>query len=115
METIIIPKEALVRLKTAISSDAVVATNVSLNDVIVKKSAQYKFNMELGSGADLDHNSLSIVSSFFVSGNIKQVINTTQVTYTVLFSDEIHEMTVEKQKITDTFFIAYAYVKLVKS
>lgn len=116
METIRIPEGAQVKLQVAISSDAVVATNVSLNDIIVKKSAQYKFNMELGVANELDNNGLSIVSSFFVStGNINQIINATQAIFTVLFNDESHTIAVQKQKMSNTFFIVYAYVELSKS
>lgn len=116
METISIPEGAQVKLQVAISSEAIVGTNVSLNDVIIRQSKQYKFNMELGTISELNNNGLSIVSSFFVTtGNINQIINNTLATYTISHDNQSHEITVTKQKITNTFFIVYAYVKLTKS
>ncbi|HRB70981.1 hypothetical protein [Flavobacterium sp. WV_118_3] len=117
MKTIRIPEGAQVKLQAVISSDAIVATNISLNDVIVRQSKLYKFSIDLGDISTLDNKEMSIVSSFFVpaGSNITPIFNTTQVAYTLLYNDERFEMTVEKQKITASFFIAYAYIKIVKS
>lgn len=116
METVNIPEGVQVKLSVVISSDAIVATNVSLNDIIVKKSAQYKLNMELGVSNELNNKGMSVVSSFFVStGNIDQILNATHAAFTVSFNDESHSIAVQKQKISNTFFIVYAYVKFSKS
>lgn len=116
METVSIPEGAQAKLQIAISSEAIVGTNVSLNDVIIRQSKQYKFNMELQPITELDNSGMSIVSSFFVTtGNINQILNNTLASYTISYDDQSHEIKVAKQKITDTFFIVYAYVKLIKS
>ena len=116
METVSITEGSQAKLQIAISSEAIVGTNVSLNDVIIRQSKQYKFNMELQPIAELDNSGMSIVSSFFVTtGNINHILNNTIATFTISYDDQSHEIKVTKQKITATFFIVYAYVKLIKS
>ncbi|GEM_PF-1275465 len=117
MKTISIPEGAQVKLQAVISSDAIGVTNINLNDVLFKQRKQNKFNIDLGDISILDNKEMSIVTTFFnpTSGAITPIFNTTQVAYTLLYNDERFEMTVEKQKITSSFFIAYAYIKLIKS
>ncbi|MCD0470798.1 hypothetical protein [Flavobacterium sp. JAS] len=113
MDTLNIPENTVVKLQVNISSDAVVATNVSINDVIVKKSTQYKFTTDLGTVSLLTHKGLSVVSSFFVStGNIDAIMNVTQVSNSLLYDNQKVELQVYKQKITQNFFIVYSSVNL---
>lgn len=114
MDTLNIPENAEVKLQTNISSDAIVATNVSINDVIVKKSTQYKFTTDLGPVSLLTHKGLSVVSSFFVStGNLDSIMNVTQVNSILLYDSQKIELQVYKQKITQNFFIVYSSVNLI--
>lgn len=117
MKTISIPEGASVKLQASISSDANVGTNISLNDVIARQSKLYKFSIDLGDSSALNNKEMSIVSSFFIpaGSTIDPIFNTTQVTYTISFNNETFPLTVEKQKITGSFFIAYAYIKFIKS
>lgn len=116
MKTIAISKSKSIQLFVKISSDAVVGSNVSINDLVVKKSAQYNFKKDLGNIDDLNNKVLSVVSNFFVStGNIDSIMKTTNVTYTLKVSDnESHKFICKKVKINEVLFMAYWVIKLIK-
>ncbi len=113
MKTIKIKKDSLVKLYVKISSDAIVGSNVSLDDVVIKKSIQYSFNIGL---ENVNDKILSVVSNFFVStGNIDAIMNNTNVTYTIKSDDIPKEFNGEKIKINDNLFMVYFVIKLIKN
>ncbi len=60
MEKIKISKDNTVKLFVKISSDAITGSNISIDDVIVKKSVQSSFNTDLGNINDLNNKTLSV-------------------------------------------------------
>ncbi len=113
MEEVILGKNKDVKLVVKISSDAMVGSNVSLNDTKVRNSGLYNFNSNLGNSKELDSKILSIVSNFFVSdGNIKMILKNTSVTYVLKFGEETKEFTCKKVKINAHLFMAYFVIKL---
>ncbi len=115
MDTIEIKSGESVKLNVKISSDANAGSNVSLNDSVIKKSITNNFNVELGKIEQLDDNTLSVVSNFFVlGGNIDAVIETTHVVNTFSSETSTIEINSEKVKISSVLFMAYIVVKLKK-
>lgn len=113
MKTLNIPQNAQVKIRTGISSDALVSTDVNINDKIIKKSSLYKFTSDLGVVSDLKHKGLTIVSKLFVSdGNIDAIMNSTQVENILLYEDQKINLDIEKTKITEYFFIVYSSANL---
>jgi len=115
MNTIEIKASEKVKLNVKISSDANAGSNVSLNDAVIKKSITNNFNVELGEIEQLDDNTLSVVSNFFVlGGNIDAIIETTHVVNTFASETSSTEVTSEKVKISSVLFMAYIVVKFKK-
>lgn len=115
METIEIIAGEHVKLNVKISSDANAGSNVSLNDKVVKKSITNNFNVDLGEIEQIDDNTLSVVSNFFVlGGNIDAIIATTHVINTISSERSTVEITSEKVKISPVLFMAYIVVKFKK-
>ncbi len=115
METIKIKKDTLVKLSIKIDSVAIVGSNVSLDDVVVKKSKQYSFNTDLGNSNDLDNKVLSVVTNYFVStGNIDTVMKNTDATYSIKTDEDSNDFQGEKVKINNTIFMTYKVFKLTK-
>ncbi|MCB0400338.1 MAG: hypothetical protein KDD26_12140 [Winogradskyella sp.] len=115
METIEIIAGEHVKLNVKISSDANAGSNVSLNDKVVKKSITNNFNVDLGEIEQIDDNTLSVVSNFFVlGGNIDAIIATTHVINTISSETSAVEITSEKVKISPVLFMAYIVVKFKK-
>jgi len=114
MEDVFIGMDNDVKLFVKISSDAIVGSNVSLNDSLVKKSGLYSFNVDLGNSNILDNNKLSIGSNFFVSdGNVDSFLRNTSVTCILKFGDDTKEFFCENVKITESFFIAFLVINLI--
>lgn len=110
MNTITIPPGTQVKLQASISSDAIVGTTVIINDNPPKQSKLYKFNMDLGNISAPTNTKMSITSTFLIpSGtNINLVMNATQVAYSLLYNGQNYEVTVKKEKLTNSLFIVYA-------
>lgn len=116
MKTIKIKAGEQVKLTVKISSDANVGSNVSLNNVIIKKSITNLFSVSLGVIDAIDGHVLSTVSNFFVlGGNIDAIINTTIVEATISSDTASETIEAEKVKLDDMLFMAYTVVKLEKS
>lgn len=115
METINLPEGVQIKLQVAISSDALVATNIRIGNTIIS-SKQYKFTKNLGNISELENSKMTIGANFYVSdNNINQIMNATQVIFKILYDGESQELSIQKKKRTDDFFTVYAYVKFTKS
>jgi len=113
METFTLNSNQAVKLTVKISSDANVGSNVSIDDVILKKSIQYNFTTDLGT--DLDQKTVSVVSNFFVStGNGNAIFNNTNVSYVIKQGDSVKEFSAEKVKLNSSIFMAYIVIKFKK-
>lgn len=113
MDTINIPKGTQIKLRVAISSDAIVVTHIRIGEK-VSTSSQYKFIRDLGTITESESR-LTIGANFYTEKNIGPIMNATQVNFKIVFDDQTHELTVEKKKRAEDHFTAYAYVKLIKS
>lgn len=115
METIEISDGSDVNLIVAISTEAIVGSNVSLNDNIIKESQSYTFTTGLGNISNLDNKVLSSSSTFHVAlGDFDPIFNNTIVTYTLVHGGNSTNIPSDKVKINDNLFMAYFIVKLKK-
>ena len=115
METIEISDGSDVNLIVAISTEAIVGSNVSLNDHIIKESQSYAFTTGLGNISNLNNKVLSSASKFNVAlGDFDPVFNNTIVTYTLEHGGNSTNIPSEKVKASDNLFMAYFIVKLKK-
>lgn len=113
METIKIPKDSNVRLHVNISSEANVGSNISLDDVVIKKSTANNFVVELGSIENLDNKIVSGVSNFFVAiGDIDLIKRNTIVEYRFKFNGEELSFLCKKTKLNKDMFVAYFIGKI---
>ncbi len=105
-----------IRLIVKISSEALVGSNVSLNDNLVKKSSTYTFSVNLGNSNIINNSVLSSVSNFFIQNdNIDTIMNNTMISYVINDSEKTKTYTAEKVKINSNLFMGYAVIKLVIS
>ncbi len=115
METVKIQAGLSVKLFVKISTVAIVGSNVSLDDNVIKKSTQYDFTVDLGLIDHIDNKVLSIVTNYFISsGNIDTIMNSTQVSYALKYRNDSKELPHEKVKINNNLFMSYKVIKLVK-
>lgn len=115
MKTIKIKAGEEVKLTVKISSDANVGSNVSLNDVVIKKSITNNFTVQLGNIDAIDGNILSVVSNFFVQGgNIDAIMNTTIVEVSIISKTTQETLESEKVKLNTMLFMSYVVLKLEK-
>jgi len=113
MKIIKIPKGSDVKLQVNISSEASVGSNVSLDDVIIKRSTAYNFTKELGKIEDLDGKTVSGSSNFFVNiGDIDLIKTNTIVEYRFKFNEEEKKLTCEKTKLNGRMFVAFFIGKI---
>ncbi|MCX7548144.1 hypothetical protein OS188_09280 [Xanthomarina sp. F1114] len=115
METIKIKTGEQVKVVVKISSDANVGSNVSLNDVVIKKSITTNFTVPLGVIDDIDKSTLSVVSNFFVHSKIDAIIETTIVEITVSSETTSVSVLAEKVKLNAMLFMAFVVLKLEKA
>ncbi len=114
METFKMANDSPLKLKVKISSDAIVGSNVRLEEKIIKKSIAYQFDSNMGNTKDLKNKKVTIVSNFFVhDGNIDVIMNNTNVIYTFIDNDNSIDYSGKKLKIDDEMFMIYALIKLV--
>lgn len=105
-----------IKLQVKISSDAIVGSNVNLENQLIKKSIAYNFATDLGNSNDLTDNKLSVVSNFFVHGNnIDAIMNSTTVSYTLKDDVNSQEYSGNKIKIDDRLFMVYIVIDLKNS
>jgi len=113
METIKIPEGVQIKLKTTISSDAIVGTNVRLGNKI-KAYTNNIFTHDLGDISEIEDKKMTVQSNFNVTQNIDQIMGATQVILEISYNGQSHKLTVKKKKIFSQLFITYAYVKFIK-
>ncbi|MCX7549587.1 hypothetical protein [Xanthomarina sp. F2636L] len=114
MEIIKIKTGEQVKLAVKISSDANVGSNVSLNDVVIRKSTITNFTVSLGSIDQIDGNILSVVSNFFAHSKIDAIIETTIVEITISSETTNVNILAEKVKLNTMLFMAFIVLKLEK-
>lgn len=102
-------------LKVAISSEALVGSNVKLDKKIIKKSAVYNFDAVLGNSNDISNKKLNVAINCFVEDNIEQVMHNTIVDFSLSDGENSQNYEGQKLKIDDEFFIIFYVVKLTKS
>jgi|GEM_PF-3383320 hypothetical protein len=116
MSTFKIAPNTEVTLNVLISSDANVGSNITLDEVVVKKSAINNFDVNLGNSNSLNKKVISGVSNFFVgSGPIDIIKENTIVEYTLSDTVTSKSFKAEKLKISSNLFMAYIQIELVKS
>ena len=104
-----------VKLNVKISSDANVGSHVSLNDKVIKKSITNNFTVDIGPINDIDGQTLSVVSNFFVQGgNIDTIMDNTHVLNKIKSETTSNEIKAKKVKINSMLFMAYIVVELKK-
>lgn len=114
METIKIKTGEEVKLVVNISSDANVGSNVSLNDIVIRKSSITNFTVPLGNIDEIDGNTLSVVSNFFVHSKIDAIIETTIVEISISSETTSINVLAEKVKLNAMLFMAFVVLKLEK-
>lgn len=103
-----------VKLMVSISSAAIVGSNVSINDKIIKKSIAYKFTTKLGNSNDLKDKILTSFSNFSThDGNAESIINTTKVIYTMRDSGNVKQYEGTLIKISDDAYTIYLALELI--
>ena len=103
-----------VKLTVSISSAAIVGSNVSINDKIIKKSIAYKFTTQLGNSEDLRGKFLTSFSNFSTHGeNADAIINATKVTYTMRDSEKSKQYNGKLVKIDDNLYTIYLILELI--
>lgn len=116
MKTLVFNAGEQIKLNVKISSDANVGSNVSLNDTVIKKSITNNFNVNLGLIDDIDGQTLSVVSNFFVAGgNIDAIMQSTHVVNNIRSDSKNYTIESKKVKISSILFMAYLIVKLKTS
>ena len=114
MEIFKMKTEETVKLNVSISSDAVVGSNVSLNDKVVKKSASNVFTVTLGKSDILHNAKVAIVSNFMVHNtSIESIIQTTEIEYTVKSGTMRKEYKGNIVKINANIFMGYTIIDLL--
>lgn len=114
MEQFEMTPNSQVKLTVSISSAAVVGSNVSINDKIIKKSIAYKFTANLGNSNDLKNSILTSFSNFSTHGsNSESIFNATEVIYTIRDGENVKQYTGKKVKIDDNLYTVYLLVKLI--
>lgn len=113
METIKIPQGSTVRLMVDISSQANSGSNMSIDDIIIKKSTSHNFLVELGSIESLNGKTLSGTSNFFVAiGDIDLIKRNTIVEYRFKFNGEEKKFICDKTKLNKDLFVAFFVGKI---
>jgi hypothetical protein len=116
MEKFKMSNNSPVKLQVKISSDAIVGSNVSLENQLIKKSITYGFNADLGNSNELTDKKLSIVSNFFVhDNNIDAIMNTTVVSYTLKDDVNSQQYSGKTIKIDNQLFMVYLVINLIDS
>ena len=114
MEEFKMQPNSSVRLLVKISSDAVVGSNVSVDEKIVKKSIQYSFSVDLGNSNDLNNSEVTTFSNFIVkTGNIDQIIESTTLRCTLKDGSSSKVYTGKTLKIDNSYFIALSNINLI--
>lgn len=102
-----------VKLTVAISSAAIVGSNVSINDKMIKKSIAYKFTTQLGRSNDLKNKILTSFSNFSTHNeNAEDIINATKVVCTVSDSENSEQYTGKLVKIHANAYVIYIVLEL---
>jgi len=120
METIKINSGEEVTLSVKISSDAIVGSNVSLNEKIVKKSTAYSFTVALGKIDDIHveevhGNKVKVISNFIVQGgNIDDIMNTSHVDITITSLSTSKTLKAKNVKIDSSMFMSHQTIILEK-
>lgn len=114
MEIFEMTENSAVNLRVRISSDAIVGSNVSLNDKLIRKSSAYGFEVPLGEAGDLDGQVLSSVSNFFVSTNLDRIFDVTRIKFVLKNGAKTKEIDAQKVKIDGNISMGYMVVQLVK-
>jgi hypothetical protein len=113
MEEFQMTPNSKVTLSVSINSDAVVGSNVSINDKMIKKSIAYKFTTELGNSNDLKNKVLTSFSNFSTHGmDANSIIKNTKVTYTINDGANTKSYEGTLVGIDDNLYTMYLIVKL---
>lgn len=115
MEIFEMTENAAVNLQVRISSDAIVGSNVSLNDKLIRKSSSYGFEVPLGEAVDLDGQVLSSVSNFFVSRNLDEIFDVTSVKFVLKNGAKSKVIDARKVKIDGNISMGYMVIQLVQN
>ena len=114
MEIFNMRTEETVKLNVSISSDAVVGSNVSLNQKVVKKSASNVFTVTLGKSDILKNAKIAIVSNFMVHNtSIESIIQTTEIIYTLKSGNDRKRYRAQLVKINANIFMGYTIIDLL--
>lgn len=114
METFKMTPNVNVNLRVKINSVAIVGSNVSLDDTMIRSSKAYEYTVSLGNSNDLDGKTLSGVANFKVpiGGNVNAIMAATTVDYTLTQGGNSKTFQGTKVKINNSLFMAFVLIKL---
>jgi hypothetical protein len=114
MEEFQMTPNSKVTLSVAISSAAIVGSNVSINDKMIKKSIAYKFTTELGNSNDLKNKIVTSFSNFSThTRNSDLIVNSTIINYKINDKKNVKEFTGTLVKINENGFVIYVDIELI--
>lgn len=114
MEQFKMTPNSAVKLTVSISSAAIVGSNVSINDKIIKKSIAYKFTTQLGNSEDLRGKFLTSFSNFSThKERSNKISDGTKVIYTMRDAEKTEKYEGTLIKIADDAYTIYLALELI--